>query len=170
MERRGDTVEVRFVLAVFLVALAAAPSLADEIKEIVVEENTKTTDETVALIADVEVGDDWDPAMVDSIKRELEGSGLFKSVEVFSEPMAGGVRLHLLVKDKHSWVIAPAFYNQPTNVGGGVGFGENNLFGENKKLLLYGQVATGDTFFIGAYVGHALQLAGRCLSQDRSHL
>lgn len=152
MERRGDTAEVRFVLAVFLVALAAAPCLADEIKEIVVEENTKTTDETVALIADVEVGDDWDPAMVDSIKRELEGSGLFKSVEVFSEPMAGGVRLHLLVKDKHSWVIAPAFYNQPTNVGGGVGFGENNLFGENKKLLLYGQVATGDTFFIGAYV------------------
>jgi outer membrane protein insertion porin family len=49
-------------------------------------------------------------------------------------------------------VIAPTFYNQPTNTGGGIGFGENNLFGENKKLLLYGQVATGDSFFIGAYV------------------
>jgi outer membrane protein assembly factor BamA len=56
------------------------------------------------------------------------------------------------VKDKHSWVIAPAFYNQPTNTGGGVGFGENNLFGENQKLLLYGQIATGDSFFIGAWV------------------
>jgi len=41
-------------------------------------------------------------------------------------------------------VIAPAAYNQPTNKGVGAGFGENNLFGENKKLLLYGQVATGD--------------------------
>jgi outer membrane protein assembly factor BamA len=49
-------------------------------------------------------------------------------------------------------VIAPAFYNQPTNVGGGIGFGENNLFGQNQKLLLYGQIATGDSFFIGAWV------------------
>jgi outer membrane protein assembly factor BamA len=61
-----------------------------------------------------------------------------------------------MVKDKHSWVIAPAFYNQPTNVGGGVGFGENNLFGKNQKLLIYGQIATGDSFFIGAWVIPAL--------------
>jgi outer membrane protein insertion porin family len=38
-----------------------------------------------------------------------------------------------------------------------VGFGENNLFGENKKLLLYGQVATGDSFFIGAYVDPSIK-------------
>jgi outer membrane protein assembly factor BamA len=49
-------------------------------------------------------------------------------------------------------VIAPTYYDQPTNKGGGIGFGENNLFGTNKKLLLYGQIATGDSFFIGAYV------------------
>jgi outer membrane protein assembly factor BamA len=79
-------------------------------------------------------------------------SGLFKDVEVFWSKVEGGVRVNILVKDKHSWVIAPAFYNQPTNVGGGLGFGENNLFGLNQKLLLYGQVATGDTFFIGAWV------------------
>jgi outer membrane protein insertion porin family len=135
---------------VVLVALSAAPSLADEIREIIVEENSKTTDETVALIADVEVGDEWRPEMIETVKKTLESSGLFKSVQVFWDAAKG--QLHLVVRDKHSWVIAPAFYNQPTNVGGGVGFGENNLFGENKKLLLYGQVATGDSFFIGAYV------------------
>jgi outer membrane protein assembly factor BamA len=64
----------------------------------------------------------------------------------------GGIRVHIQVKDKHSWVIAPSFYNQPTNTGGGVGYGENNLFGENQKLLLYGQIATGDSFFVGAWV------------------
>jgi len=53
-------------------------------------------------------------------------------------------------------VIAPAFYNQPTNKGGGVGFGENNLFGQNKKLLIYAQLATGDSFFVGAYVDPSL--------------
>ena len=78
-------------------------------------------------------------------------SGLFKDVEVSYEPGTNGVRVHILVEDKHSWVIAPTFYNQPTNTGGGVGFGENNLFGENQKLLLYGQIATGDSFFIGAW-------------------
>jgi outer membrane protein insertion porin family len=147
---QGDTDAVRFVLPVLLVALSAAPSYADEIKEVIVEDNTKTTDETVQLIADVEPGDEWTPEMADTIKRILESCGLFKSVDVFWDSKTS--RLYIQVKDKHSWVIAPAFYNQPTNVGGGVGFGENNLFGENKKLLLYGQIATGDSFFIGAYV------------------
>lgn len=137
-----------------LVALSAAPAFADEIKEIIVEENTKTTDETVILIADIEVGDDFSPDMTETVKRTLESSGLFKKVDVFWDSAKS--HLHLIVKDKHSWVIAPAFYNQPTNVGGGVGFGENNLFGENKKLLLYAQVATGDSFFIGAYVDPAI--------------
>ena len=150
IDERGDTPGVRFALPLIFVALSAAPSLADEIKEIIVEENTKTTDETVALIADVEVGDEWSNDKIDEIKRLLEGSGLFKQVDVFWDSTKG--HLHLVVRDKHSWVIAPTFYNQPTNVGGGVGFGENNLFGENKKLLLYAQVATGDSFFIGAYV------------------
>jgi outer membrane protein assembly factor BamA len=66
------------------------------------------------------------------------------------------VRLTIVAKDKHSWVVAPTFYNQPTNKGGGLGFGENNLFGRNKKLLAYGQVATGDSFFLGAFVDPAL--------------
>jgi outer membrane protein assembly factor BamA len=142
----------RWLLALGLVAFAAGPAAAETIQEIVVEDNEKTTSDTVELIAKVEVGDDWRPEMVDLIKTRLVSSGLFKDVEVFYEPVNGGVRLHMLVRDKHSWVIAPAFYTQPTNVGGGVGFGENNLFGLNQKLLLYGQIATGDSFFIGAWV------------------
>jgi len=60
--------------------------------------------------------------------------------------------LTIVAKDKHSWVIAPTFYTQPGNIGGGIGFGENNLFGYNKKLLLYGQLATADSFFFGVYL------------------
>ena len=41
--------------------------------------------------------------------------------------------------------------HQPTNTGGGIGYGENNLFGSNQKLLLYAQIATGDSFFVGAW-------------------
>ncbi len=124
---------------------------AEQIKEIVVEENTKTDDTTVALIAKIAIGDEWTADMSERIKIDLVTSGLFKDVIVFWESIEGGVRVHLLVKDKHSWVIAPAFYTQPTNVGGGVGFGENNLFGYNQKLLIYGQIATGDSFFVAGW-------------------
>jgi outer membrane protein assembly factor BamA len=122
------------------------------IKRIVVEDNTKTTSDTVEVIAGIEVGDSWTTDMVGVVKSRLVSSGLFKDVEVYwtKEP-TGGVAVHILAKDKHSWVIAPAVYSQPTNKGGGIGFGENNLFGLNQKLLLYGQIATGDSFFIGAW-------------------
>ncbi len=130
----------------------AGSARADTIQEIIVEDNEKTTSDTVELIAKVEVGDEWTPQMVDLVKTRLVTSGLFKDVEVFYEPVAGGVKLHLLVRDKHSWVVAPAFYTQPTNVGGGIGFGENNLAGLNQKLLIYAQVATGDSYFVGAWV------------------
>lgn len=139
-----------FVLAVVLGGLAHA----ETIREIVVDENTKTDDDTVILISRLEVGDEWNNDMIEVIKERLVSSGLFKDVNLFSEPSKAGdgVKITILVKDKHSWVIAPAFYTQPTNIGGGVGFGENNLFGKNQKLLLYGQIATQDTFFIGAWV------------------
>jgi outer membrane protein assembly factor BamA len=153
---------VRVASMSFAIVLAAARvAAADEIRDIVVEGNTKTTSATVELIARIEVGDDWTSDMLDRIKADLVSSGLFNDVAGFWEACGPtstpkcdepGVRVHLTVKDKHSWVIAPAFYNQPTNTGVGAGFGENNLFGENQKLLLYGQIATGDSFFIGAWV------------------
>ena len=143
---------MRIALTALALVLATSVAYADEIKEIVVEENTKTDSETVQVIARIDTGDDWSPEMSEVVKNRLEASGLFKDVTVFwDEHPEGGVRVHITVHDKHSWIIAPAFYNQPTNTGGGIGFGENNLFGYNQKLLLYAQVATGDSFFIGAW-------------------
>jgi outer membrane protein insertion porin family len=124
----------------------------EEIKGFSVEDNEKTDADTVIFISGLEKGDTFSAEDAKVAKDKLVSCGLFKDVSVYWSMVPGGVRVHLQVKDKHSWIIAPAFYNQPTNVGGGVGFGENNLFGQNQKLLLYGQVATGDTFFIGAWV------------------
>ncbi len=135
-----------------VVLMLGGSASADVIRSIVVEENTKTNSDTVALIARIDVGDDWTADMVDAVKARLVTSGLFKDVEVYWTPVKEGVQVHILVRDKHSWVIAPAFYNQPTNTGGGIGYGENNLFGSGQKLLLYGQIATGDSFFVGAWV------------------
>ncbi len=139
-------------LVVVLTGLWAGHAAAERIVEIRVDGNTKTTDATVKLIAGVATGDELRPDVAERVRQDLVTSGLFQEVQVYWEPAPGGTRLVIVARDKHSWVIAPAAYNQPTNKGVGAGFGENNLFGENKKLLVYGQVATGDTFFIGAYV------------------
>jgi outer membrane protein assembly factor BamA len=140
------------VVGVVLSLLGARAARGEVIKEIVVQENTKTEDATVLLIADIEKGDEFSYELLDEIKVRLVSSELFKSVDAFSEPVPGGVRITILAKDKHSWIVAPTFYNQPGNQGGGLGFAEANLFGENKKLLLYGQYATADSFFIGGYI------------------
>ncbi len=142
----------------FIVAIAFGLALtgvahAEKIRQVVVQDNTKTTDDTVLYIANLEKGDEWNEGVKAAAIVELVSSGLFKEVDIFEESHAkGGVKVTIVATDKHSWVIAPTFYNQPTNKGGGLGFGENNLFGQNKKLLLYGQVATGDSFFVAAYI------------------
>jgi hypothetical protein len=66
------------------------------------------------------------------------------------------VKLTISAKDKFSWIIAPTVYLQPGNKGVGVGYGENNMFGENKKLLLYGQIATADSLFFAVYLDPSL--------------
>lgn len=141
------------ILSLLIGLFAAGRADAETIQQIVVAENAKTTDDTVLFIANLEKGGDWSEDIKAEVVVELVSSGLFKSVDVFSEQHPkGGVKVTIIAKDKHSWVIAPTVYNQPTNKGGGLGFGENNLFGQNKKLLLYGQVATGDSFLVAAYI------------------
>jgi outer membrane protein insertion porin family len=155
------------LVALVLLMLRSAPAAAQlsstaglyegqRIVEIDVTANTKTDDETVKLIADVETGDTFSYELVERIKVDLVNSGLFKDVNVYPQGVEKGVRLTLEVKDKHSWVIAPTVYWQPGNKGGGFGFAENNLGGRNKKLLLYGQIATEDSIFIGGYLDPSL--------------
>ena len=140
---------------VLCLSAAVAHAEGERIAEIDVAENSKTSDETVLAIADVEVGDTFTFGLADRVKVDLVNSGLFKDVNVFSAPhptKQGQVTLTIVAKDKFSWVIAPTVYLQPGNTGGGLGFAENNLGGTGKKVLLYGQIATADSLFLAAYV------------------
>src|SRR5687767_735431 len=149
------------IVLVTLVLTAGVAHAQNRIVEIDVRENSKTTDRTVIQISRLEIGDEWTAERGAAAETELKSSNLFKHVLVAPEPGMGGIRVVIVARDKHSWVVAPTIYNQPTNKGGGLGFGENNLFGENKKLVLYGQIATGDSFFLGAYVDPAFGPKGR---------
>src|SRR5262245_47935328 len=68
---------VRVALVVFAFAYASASARADNIQEIVVEENTKTDADTVILISQLDVGDDWNNDMINGVKANLVSSGLF---------------------------------------------------------------------------------------------
>jgi outer membrane protein assembly factor BamA len=84
---------------------------------------------------------------VDEARRRLLASGLFRDVTVFweSAPAGNGARVVISVVDKLSWVVAPTFAAAPANVGGGLVYGENNLFGQGKKLVLQGQLTTAES-------------------------
>jgi outer membrane protein assembly factor BamA len=149
---RTPAILVVIVLVCALAGPAAASVALPRILSVEVTGNKKTRASTVRTIARVETGDVWDPALAERAKIELESCGLFQEVAVTWGPAEGGAHLRLKVRDKHSWIIAPTFYFQPGNIGGGGGFGEANLFGTNKKLLLYGQYASADTLFFGTFL------------------
>jgi outer membrane protein insertion porin family len=139
-------------LLVLLVPLSAAADPArPTISAITVEGNKKTRTGTVINLTRLHVGDAWDPALALRAEVDLKSSGLFQDVLVTVIPDGDDTKLHLEVKEKHSWIVAPTFYFQPGNIGGGVGYGESNLLGTNKKLLLYAQYATADTLFFGTF-------------------
>ncbi|HUQ05058.1 MAG TPA: BamA/TamA family outer membrane protein [Kofleriaceae bacterium] len=114
--------------------------------------NTKLRDRTLSYLTHVKTGELVGASDIPRIVQALVSSELFKKVDVTLEDAPGGVVVVATLEDKHSWVVAPTLYFLAGARAFGFGFAENNLFGENKKLLLYGQVATGDSFLVAAYV------------------
>jgi outer membrane protein assembly factor BamA len=64
----------------------------------------------------------------------------------------GGLRFIISAKDKLSWVIAPLAFASPGNYGGGLVFAHGNLFGQNKKLLVYADYTTAEKLLFVAFL------------------
>jgi outer membrane protein insertion porin family len=87
------------------------------------------------------------------MKKLLISSELFESADVHYEPTpTGGVTVVADLDDKHSWIIAPTVWFLAGQRSVGVGYAENNLFGLNQKLLLYGQVGDRENLFFGVFL------------------
>jgi outer membrane protein insertion porin family len=135
------------------------PTIAtDDIKrpvvELVVRGDSKTAATTLGYVAHVALGDMLNAHDLIRIKDAVISSGLFEEVEVvFERRGEQGIALVATLVDKHSWIVAPTVYVLPGAAwAAGFGFAENNWHGENKKLLLYGQVGSRNTFFFGTYL------------------
>lgn len=122
-----------------------------------VQGDSKTTAETAMRLARVSLRDPISVDMLPKLQAALLSSELFKTVTVWLEDAPGGVILVATLDDKHSWIAAPTLYLLPDNWSVGLGFAENNLFGEDKKLLLYGQYGNVNKLFFGTYLDPAFR-------------
>jgi outer membrane protein assembly factor BamA len=114
--------------------------------------DSKVKPRTVGYLAHVALGDRVGPGDLPRIQQALISSGLFEQVDAALEPAPGGVRLVATLDDKHSWIIAPTVFYLPGRRSVGVGFAENNFRGENKKVLLYGQLGDRESLFFGTFL------------------
>jgi outer membrane protein assembly factor BamA len=145
---------VRAIAIAFVLALAST-ARADAPKPIVgarVQGHSKLTNATALRLAHVELGDPVTPDQIPQLEAALMSSELFKSAHVTLEDAPNGVVMVATLDDKMSWIAAPTIYVLPSNQAVGVGYAENNLFGENKKLLLYGQLGNHTSMFFGTYL------------------
>ncbi|MDX2087438.1 MAG: BamA/TamA family outer membrane protein [Kofleriaceae bacterium] len=113
---------------------------------------TKTTERTARYLSRIDLGDDIGPSDLPRLHQAFLSSELFETVSVSLERAAGGYLVVATVKDKHSWIIAPTLYVLAGARALGVGFAENNLRGQNQKLLLYGQIGDRDSMLFGTYL------------------
>ncbi len=118
--------------------------------------NTKTDSVTVEYLAGIKLGVPLTDQMVGEFRQRLLNSELFKEVNVYWESYTHdgqtGVRIVLAAKDKLSWVLAPVATYSSNNYGGGAVFAHGNVFGHNKKLVVYGDYTTLEKLLFLAYL------------------
>jgi outer membrane protein assembly factor BamA len=112
---------------------------------------SKLTETTASRLSHAKVGDEITPARIPELEAALLSSELFETVKVTLEDAPGGVLVIATLDDKLSWIVAPAVFVLPDHWAAGVGYAENDLFGEDKKMLLYGQIGNRASMFFGTY-------------------
>ncbi|WP_338867640.1 BamA/TamA family outer membrane protein [Myxococcus stipitatus] len=132
-------------------AVAQAPGTI--VDEVVVRGPEKTLPATVQAYSRIDPGDELSYEELDKVERRLVATGLFQEVKVSTEPTGPNrVRLILEVEDKASWVVAPTFALSSANVGGGLLYAENNLWGRSKKFGTAVQVSTAESGVFAGYL------------------
>jgi outer membrane protein insertion porin family len=148
---KGQSIET---LKVPGVIASEAGGYGQVITAIKIVDNVKTDSNTVEYIAGVKIGDVLTEELVYTAKTRLQSSGLFKFVNLGWDNVTplGGLRFIISAKDKLSWVIAPLAFASEGNYGGGLVFAHGNIFGQNKKLLVYADYTTAEKLLFVAFL------------------
>ena len=137
--------------ALVLTAPRAAFGIGEVIRDIRVQENARTDDETIKSIAGITVGETMEVDTLEQVRERLNTSGLFADVNVFWEPYRDGVRINIIIQDKFPWAPVPTFSYTAGNISAGLVVAHGNLFGRGKRGIIGGRISTADSGAIVAY-------------------
>jgi outer membrane protein assembly factor BamA len=147
---------VRLVaFAIALVCAAPQARAAVDARPIVgfrVEGKSKLHDKTIGYLAHVEIGDPVSDGMIPQLEAALMSSELFETAWVRLDEAPGGVTVVAILHDKMSWIAAPTVFILPSHWAIGAGYAESDLNGQNKKMLLYGQLGNRTSLFLGTFL------------------
>ncbi|HUJ58296.1 MAG TPA: hypothetical protein VLX92_07380 [Kofleriaceae bacterium] len=144
-----------FAVAVACAIGWSAPARADAPRPIVgfeVRGPTRVTAETLAHLSHVDLGDRVAESDLPEIELALLSSELFETVAVELVPSGDGVIVAATLHDRLPWIAAPALYVLPKTFAIGAGYAESDLFGEDKKLLVFGQIGNRESFAFATYM------------------
>ena len=148
----------RAVLVFAVIWTAAISARADDLPKIHivsgfrVRGDSKLTDRTVGYLAHIKIGEVVTESMIPTLEQAMMSSELFETVKITLEDGADGTTVVATLDDKHSWIIAPTAYVLGAAKAVGVGYVENNLFGMDRKVVLYGQLGNQTSLFFGTYL------------------
>jgi len=114
------------------------PAAAPVIREIVFRGNEVTQPQVMLREMSLKVGDRADPAAIERSRQGVQDLALFRSVSAGTEPVEGGVRLVIKVKEKYFILPLP---RADASSDGGYGYGVElrwyNVWGLNHTFTPY---------------------------------
>lgn len=128
---------MRYLTAGLLLAWAGLAQ-AQLISDIDVEGNDKTRKGVITQEMVLRVGDKYDAEAVEKSRQAIMDLGLFRRVNIVSEPDGNNIRLIVRLKEKeHSWYILPRIdRNSDGDITLGVNWRASNLNGLNQTSRL----------------------------------
>ncbi|MBD3393791.1 MAG: BamA/TamA family outer membrane protein [Chitinivibrionales bacterium] len=84
----------------------AAPQEADTIRAIVIHGNRVTKERTIRAFMTLDTGMTYDSASAAASKDYLQRSGLFSKVDIFPQPVEGGIKLLVIVSERMYWTVS----------------------------------------------------------------
>jgi len=130
---------------------APAFAIGEDIVDVRVLGNSRTTEDTIRSLAGVRIGDTLEEDTLASVRERLNTAGLFSDVNVWWEAYRRGVRVNIAVKDKFPWAPVPTGSWASNNRSIGLLFVHGNLFGRGKQMVVGGRWASLDSGGLIAY-------------------
>jgi outer membrane protein insertion porin family len=143
-------------MALALALPRAALAVGEVIRDIRIEDNARTEEETIRSIAGISIGDIMEIDTLESVRERLNTSGLFAEVNVYWVPFRDGVRVNIVIRDKFPWAPVPTLSYAPGNLSAGLVVAHGNLFGRGKRGIIGGRISTADSGALVAYQDPAL--------------